>query len=422
MPQFDNIADWFDWLDQSTPPKVPTLERMQILAKVLELDQTDAKVITVTGTNGKGSFVEAISCLLQAKGFTAGCYTSPHMLVYNERICINHEQVNDDDLLRAFNVISDCASAHNILLHFFELLTLSAFYLFKQQSLDYWILEVGIGGRLDSVNVIGPHYAVITSVGLDHEVYLGSTRESIATEKCGILRPDTQLLNVETDVPDGLKKALDEHRGISINEHYSVNYSGGKWLLHDFFDDETLVLPDQGLSPYSLGAAIIMARHILQLAFAVDALNALLSGLYLLGRFQVLQYDEIRLILDITHNVQAAELLHERLKHRPLGKGQKRIAVFSLLQDKDIDGIMITLLKDFDAWFVAELKTPRAFAASAIAEKLHNHGVYMISVSKNSRQALARAQSLVNPGDEIVVFGSFFAVAEVYPKLKKLMD
>ncbi len=416
MPHFTRLSDWFDWLDDPASQSRSSLDKVKVLSEKLNAFPSNSQVITVTGTNGKGSFVEVATQLLLAKGFSVGSYTSPHLERYNERIALNGKPVDDGVLLDAFNQVSAVADVEGVGLHFFEFLTLAAFVIFKQHYCDFWVLEVGIGGRLDPVNALPADIGVVTSIGLDHHAYLGDTREAVATEKCGILRDHSQLISAEVDPPEALKLAFITHKNLQIEKDYTV-YFDETWIFTDKLSNCVVELPDNGLSPFSQAAAIMMVYHALDLTLDRHALISILDKCSLPGRFQRIEKKGIRYVLDVTHNVQAANFLHHRLAERE--KLGKRIAVFSFCQDKDYEGILKALVNDFDAWFIGSLASQRSQASSVIAASLHGLGEHMISVSKNMRQAMARAEQLVKEDDEIVVFGSFLAVADVLPKLKK---
>ncbi|CAA0091024.1 Dihydrofolate synthase/folylpolyglutamate synthase [BD1-7 clade bacterium] len=417
--QHDTLQQWLDWLEHQHPKLIDLgLERVSAVAERLGLISPTATVVTVAGTNGKGSFVHSLGALLKASGQRAGLFTSPHLLAFNERILVDGQQASDNTIMLAFDAIFQASQQLDISLSYFEYSTLAAFYVFNQDNLDFWVLEVGLGGRLDAVNILTPDYAVITSIGLDHMEYLGDTREKIAFEKCGILREQTPFICLEPDAPDVLSAAFSSHHSLVIERDFEVVESSDTVTLTDRIRQCQIVVPQTGLSPASVSGALMLATHWLDIELGDDtAISAALASHQLAARFQRFAVDGIEVVADVAHNPQSAELLHQRLSQLPLKDGAKRIAVFTMLNDKDMNAVIDCLKDDFKAWFTAELDNPRARLASDVANAIHNRGIHMISVSKNLRQAFARARSLCQPDDQIVIFGSFFVVAELLPKL-----
>lgn len=418
--RFETLPDWLQWLEQQHPKAIDLgLERVATVASRLSLSSLNSTVITVAGTNGKGSFVASMQALLLSQNKTVASYTSPHMFDFNERYSINGQFVLDEDIIQAFAVIDKACD--DISLSYFEYTTLAAFYLFKQVNVDYCILEIGLGGRLDAVNIIDPDWAVITSIGIDHQDYLGSDINGIAKEKCGILRADTPLICAEINPPKVLQDACDERDSWRIGHEFSIQHDENDttWRYVDRTNKlSSPKLKDTGLAVSSQAAAIQLMSLLFPKVCLDDELVAL-ARLQLPGRFQCFNDDGISVILDVAHNPQAVNLLKQRLQQRPLATGNKRLAVFTMLADKDVESVIIAIKDEFSAWFVSELDHPRAIAGHKLADLINQQQIYMISVSKNVRQAYARAKSLCQEGDEVVVFGSFFTVAEILSKLRK---
>ncbi|MDZ7809697.1 MAG: hypothetical protein U5L11_05450 [Arhodomonas sp.] len=233
--RFRRVEDWLAWLETLHPRAIdPGLERIATVAAGMDLERPDVPVITVAGTNGKGSTVAALVALADAAGLRVGAYTSPHVLEYNERISVAGEPVSDDLLLEAFDAI-DCARG-DITLSYFEFGTLAALWCFRRSACDLWVLEVGLGGRLDATNVVAPDVAVITHIGLDHTEWLGPDREAIGREKAGILRHGIPLVCADPDPPASVREAADAlacpfH---GIGEVFCVEReAGGSWAYAD---------------------------------------------------------------------------------------------------------------------------------------------------------------------------------------------
>ena len=203
------LSDWLDRLQSQHPVEIDLgLERVAQVAGRLDLLRPEAKTFTVAGTNGKGSVVEVLSSLLAASGLTVGAYTSPHLLRFNERIRISGNEASDRDIVRAFEAIED--ARRNVSLTYFEVATLAAMWLFREQGVDAQVLEVGLGGRLDAVNIVDADVAVVTSIGMDHTDWLGDDRGQIAIEKAGIARPARPCVVADLDPPDTLARRLAE--------------------------------------------------------------------------------------------------------------------------------------------------------------------------------------------------------------------
>lgn len=417
--RFDTLSAWLNWLEQQHHTAIDLgLERVSLVAARLGLNEFDATVITVAGTNGKGSFVASLASILRSHGHRVAAYTSPHLLTFNERINLDGALVTDFQLLDAFNHVDQ--SCQGVSLTYFEFTTLAAFYLFQQQGFDEIILEVGLGGRLDAVNIITPDYAVITSIGLDHQEYLGNTRDAIAFEKCGILRESTPLFSAEINPPATLMQAIDSHPGWQIGRNFFISEAGSTWTLNapEIFAGN-ITIESNGLSIPSQAAAICCSYQLLGKKVDPECIKKSLNGLSLAGRFQRFEENGVTIILDVAHNVQAVELLQSRLRALPLPPDGKRVAVFNMLVDKDVSSIIKLLSHDFAAWFLGDIDNPRAGRIDDLSKMLYENGQSKVSCSKNIRQAYARALSVCQPGDQIVAFGSFYVVSELLSRLKK---
>lgn len=379
------------------------------------------RVITVGGTNGKGSTVAMLEAMLSAAGQRVGCYTSPHLLRYNERIRIDGRDARDEALVASFERIETARG--EIPLTYFEFGTLAALDLFARAELDVAVLEVGLGGRLDAVNIIDADVAVITTVDLDHMDWLGPDRDSIGVEKAGIARAGRPAIVGEAEPPAGLLQALVrigaelERAGLDFTVERAAK--GWRWRHRDGL---ALSLPDPVLSApvqYANAAAAIAALHALQRVDAAlaakDLAAAAASGVAnarVAARLQVLGGDPA-LIVDVAHNPQAARALAQWLDARP---GVRVHAVYGALSDKDVAGVIGALGHRIAHWHLAGLErdTPRGLAASALVEQL-------IQVLPDARfdahpdvsSALRAARSSAKPGECVLAFGSFFVASAV---------
>ncbi len=411
-----SLADWLSYLERLHPSSIDMgLERV---ARVRDaLGQHPAfPIITVTGTNGKGSVCAFLEAALIAAGYRVGCYTSPHLLRYNERVRVNGREADDVLLCQAFTAIE--AARGETSLTYFEFGTLAAMQVFLQHSVDVAVLEVGLGGRLDAVNVYDCACAVITSIDLDHAAYLGNTREQVAFEKAGIMRAGRPAVVGETDVPATLF-AVAQQTGAYLllsGRDYSWARSDNGWRLKT--PDGVLAglpLPAmRGHYQVANAAAAIMALWSVRDRQPVDILS-LRKGLLeaqVPGRFQVLPGRPVR-ILDVGHNPHAVRALAANLAQLP--PGGTHYAVFAMLNDKDHLAVIRAIMPYIDQWHVAGLAGERGMSGQRLAEKLLQAGVgaQAVHVHADVRQAYQAVSSMAAENDKITTFGSFHTVAEV---------
>ncbi|WP_312483909.1 bifunctional tetrahydrofolate synthase/dihydrofolate synthase [Stutzerimonas nitrititolerans] len=419
-----SLGDWLAYLEQLHPTAIDMgLERAREVAVRLGLGRPARRIVTVTGTNGKGSTCAFIASLLHAQGLKVGVYSSPHLLRYNERVQIDGEQASDEALCAAFAAVE--AARGDVSLTYFEMGTLAAFWLFQRAGLDAAVLEVGLGGRLDAVNLVDADVSVVTNIGLDHSEWLGDSRDSVATEKagifrsgkpalCGDLHPPASLLDCAASLPAPLylrgrdfDLALDAHgwhwRGVS---------SAGEPLeLHDLpllslpvenaaLAIQAFVMLEPGWQPKRVADALLQTR----VTGRLDRRTLRSKG------------QNVPLLLDVGHNPHAASYLAESLAARP--PAGRRLAVFGLLADKDLDGILDVLLPRVDDWAVAPLATPRSAPAGDLHEALLRRGA-SVSIHAGVAQALEAQLARAEEGDEILLFGSFYCVAEALEWLNR---
>lgn len=415
------LVAWLARLEALYPQPIKLgLDRVAAVASTLGLLPVAVPVITVAGTNGKGSVVAALEALLQRAGVSVGAYTSPHLLRFNERIRIAGEEAADADIVAALEQVEAARGA--VSLTYFEYTTLAALLLFRAGAVQVVVLEVGLGGRLDAVNIVDPTVAVITSIALDHQEWLGDSLDQIAREKAGILRAGRPAVIAATE-PAGLIAAVEDSgaRACWLGREFGFAPAGSQWqgwLQTSAGERRQLpVVQNQALLPANLCAAL-QALELLALPATDADIVAAVPALQLAGRRQRLSVAGLELILDVAHNPAAVDKLVEFIDATHC-KG-KTIAVFSAMADKDIRAMIDLAGERFTAWFLADQPgNARAAQAAAIAALLREAGQRMISVSKNLRQALARARSVMAPGDRVVVFGSFHTVAAAMSWLAK---
>ncbi|MDD4912185.1 MAG: bifunctional tetrahydrofolate synthase/dihydrofolate synthase [Sideroxydans sp.] len=428
-----SLADWLTHLESLHPKTIALgLERVAQVKQRLNLNP-DFPVIIVGGTNGKGSVCAMLEAILHAAGYKVGCYTSPHLLDYNERVRIAKQQASDAELCASFEAIEEArcvgrASARQaavglkpdlqgaIQLTYFEFGTLAAMQCFIAHKVDVAILEVGLGGRLDAVNVFDADVSVVTSVDIDHVDYLGDTREKIAFEKAGIFRQGRVAICADTDVPQSLRT----HAGDIGAELWCVGSDFG-FAAHQGQWDYRSKLGSRSALPHPALRGAFQLHNASAVLAALDALKdktpvsmeAVRRGLTeveLTGRFQFVP-GKPQLILDVAHNPHAARSLAQNLANLPPAK---TFAVFAMLKDKDMAGVVQALDAQVDVWLVAGIDAPRGASATELSQVLKDAGVRgEVVVCDSITESLHEASKRVSENDRIAAFGSFYTVAEV---------
>lgn len=412
-----SLADWLSYLEQLHPSAIDMgLERSRIVLQRLGLARIAPRVITVTGTNGKGSTCAFIASLLQGQGLKVGVYSSPHLLRYNERVQIAGVEASDAQLCEAFAVVE--AARGDTSLTYFEMGTLAAFWLFQQAGLDALVLEVGLGGRLDAVNLLDADIAVVTSIGIDHADWLGDSRESVAFEKAGILRAAKPALCGDIDPPQPLldQVALLDAPFFLRGRDYDLSVGEQGWSWYGLNDHgEVLRLSQLPLLdlPMENAALALQVYAVMQLPWQPEAISKALLQTRVTGRLDRRMFNwqgkSLTLLLDVGHNPHAADYLAQRLASRALPG--KRLAVFGLLADKDLSGVVGPLLSEVDNWAVASLPTSRSREVAELQAHLQHCGAQVVAYA--SVQAALEAQcEQAADGDEVLLFGSFYCVAE----------
>jgi dihydrofolate synthase/folylpolyglutamate synthase len=408
-----SLASWLAQQERSHPNAIDLgLDRVREVARRLDLLTPRHPVITVGGTNGKGSTVAFLDAILRATGLSVGRFTSPHLTRYNERICIDGVEARDEALIESFQRIDRARG--ELTLTFFEYNTLAALDCFARAPVDVAVLEVGLGGRLDATNILDADVAVVCSIGLDHVDWLGSSLDGIGREKAGIFRAGRPAVLGSAGMPQSVFDAIDAlgARAVVPGRNYFAR-PATRGSGDDAWDFECGDVTLRALPPPALAG-----RH--QRGNAATALAALASGGFELpyepvaralrevrirGRFQIVPGD-IEWVLDVAHNVPAAEGLRDNLATLP---ARRTIAVCGVLGDKDIPGIVATLAPSIDAWVLASLEGPRAVPTASLATHLPGDA-RVLARSASVVEACRAARDAATPGDRIVVFGSFLTV------------
>lgn len=408
-----SLAEWLEQQQKSHPSAIDlTLSRVREVARRLDLLTPDFRVITVGGTNGKGSTVACLDALLRAAGLRCGRFTSPHLTRYNERICVDGVEASDASLIESFARID--AVRGDITLTFFEYNALAALDQFRQEAVDVAVLEVGLGGRLDATNIIDADVAVICSIGLDHLDWLGSTLEDIAREKAGILRRGRPAVLGSAEMPKSLWSAIDEigARAVVRDRDFHARPQAVGWDF-EFGEFALRGLPRPALAGvHQLGNAAAALAALRCAGIELDHRNVseALLGVRLEGRFQRVPVDSeqgtVEWIFDVAHNVPAASGLAANLRALPR---VRTIAVCGILGDKDIDGITAVLGAEIDAWILIALDGPRAVPPAELERRLPR-GATTLAHAPDVAEGCRLAREAARPGERVLVFGSFLTV------------
>ena len=408
------LEDWLAHLERLHPKTIALgLDRVRVVQAQLQL-YPSFPLITVGGTNGKGSTCAYLEASLLAAGYRVGCYTSPHLVRYNERVRIEGRMLDDAALCDGFAAVEAARGA--LALTYFEFGTLAAIWAFAQARLEVAVLEVGLGGRLDAVNVFEPAVAIVTTVDLDHQEYLGATRELIGFEKAGIFRAHKPAICADADPPASLlQHARDcDAQLLRIGHEFGVQQMPESWTYWGPQGPRSaLPLPAmRGVHQLANAAAAIAALDCLrqQLPLAQAHLRAGLLSARLPGRFQVLPGQPV-VILDVAHNPQAARILADNLRAQWVSG--KTYAVFGMLRDKDMAAVIDALQDQIDGWCVGSLSGARGASAELLADLLLARGLSVLQRAPDIEQAYAFACRTAGEDDRICVFGSFHTVAQV---------
>jgi dihydrofolate synthase/folylpolyglutamate synthase len=425
-----SLADWLDYQLRVHPRSIELgLDRVAQVWRRLGTPSPAPVVITIGGTNGKGSTVAFLEAMLAADGRRVGAFTSPHLLRYNERVRVSGQEVDDAILVDAFTRIE--AARGDIALTYFEFGTLAALWIFANSALDVALLEVGLGGRLDAVNIIDADAAIVTTIDLDHQDWLGNDRDSIGREKAGIFRNRRPAIVGEVDPPRSL---IAQAQSIGAALHIAGRdfrsepaATGGRW--HWCSGDTVIELPPPWLAaPCQLAnaSAAISALHALrgQLGWNPDAIGQGVANARIGARLQRFSGTP-ELIIDVAHNPQAARSLREWLRSQPAPG--RTLAVFGALGDKDVRGVVDALAEEIDAWFIAGLDrdSPRGLAAEALLDLFaaaSSRAAAVCTAHVDVAAALAAAFVDARTGDRVLAFGSFFvaAAAIVFAQQRRL--
>ncbi len=444
------IEDWLLWQESLHLSEIDLgLERIGKVAKKLDLLSPNFPIITVAGTNGKGSTVAFLDSILRAEGYKTGAYTSPHLINYNERIVLNGEQADDATIIQAFEAIDearhtikdDTGELVDISLTYFEFSTLAAMFIYQQQNVDVAVLEVGLGGRLDAANLWDASLAIITSIGVDHIDWLGDDRDIIAIEKSGIMRKDTPAICGDTNPPSTIAT---EARRIGaqlqqINSEFSfiptnalsenkVNKSW-QWKSQEVTLD--LQLPRMpGEFQLNNAASAIAGLFSIKslLPVSLNAINTGLKDAQVIGRLQVIQ-TQPEWLIDVAHNPHAAKQLAKYIQENPVNG--RTYALFSMLRDKDINEVLNLMDGVIDEWHIVATKGSRGLSLDELKQHFSQQNIkknternlqlntltQVISYDSFS-DACDALKNMAKDEDRVVAFGSFLVISEILDNCK----
>jgi len=416
---FTALSDWLAWQEKLHPSTIDLgLDRVRAVLQRLHWQAPTHPVITIAGTKGKGSCATLLESIYRAAGYRTGLLTSPHLHRYNERIRIAGQEIDDQSLCVAFERINQARG--ELSLTYFEFNALAALLCFATAGLDVLILEVGMGGRLDAVNIVDADVAIVTSIGLDHTEWLGNDLESIGREKAGIMRAGRPALFGAKEMPQSIAQVAHDVGASLLRAERDFTFNRNDQLWNwQMGERQFKALPMPGIAgevqlwnaSVALAAIELLATR---LPVSRSAIEQGLRGAQLSGRFQVLPQTARRhaeWILDVAHNPLSAVTLAQHLREHSRRYGARRtIAIFGVLADKDLQGMLAALREQVDEWIAVSLPGPRALPAETIAQRLRATGLTVLGSCADVASACELAESYVKSNERVLVFGSFLSV------------
>lgn len=407
------LAEWLFWLEARNPARIDLgLDRVaEVWRKLRQEGKLNVpKVITVAGTNGKGSSVALLEAIFLAEGYRVGAYTSPHIERFNERIRLMGTDIADHELVDAMYRLASTGGSD--VLTYYEWATLSAFLAFCSANLDVWILEVGLGGRLDAVNILDADLALITNIGLDHQAYLGDTRSQIGYEKAGVLRKGQAAVYADTDP---IESVIDHAKAIGCpllvrGRDFMVKLEATEWRLEQGDQSSCWPLPNLfGRTQVDNAAGVVALLQHAQSPFGIRA-SSIEQGVKSAknpGRFEIWFHEGRQVILDVAHNLESVRVLLDNL--HALTTPARRFAVFGALDDKPIEAMATLCRPEFDHWFLGQLESVRSASIARLSSALDTPQISETSITSAYNAAFAHSAV----GDQIIAFGSFYTVSAI---------
>ena len=433
------LSEWLHWQESLNPKEIDLdLQRIQIVASRLEILPPENLTFLIGGTNGKGTTLALIEDMLIQKGLRVGSYTSPHLVNYNERICVNKKPISNSRLIDSFRLIESLRG--DVPLTYFEFGTLAAFITLNDLNCDAWLIEVGLGGRLDATNIISPSISIITNIALDHQEWLGTSLEEIAKEKAGIISVKTPCIFGDSSLPESIEQtALEKQSALHVlGRDYDLRHLKQRtigepeptvWHGRDVAINAIRVPSHWAEGEYCDLAIALMAIEIVdsKLLPTTKELNHLLKNFSVPGRFQIIEKKQTW-ILDVAHNPHAARNLSRKLHSlgfqesniNPLKNGHSKFTVIlSMMLDKDVIGFVKEIDQSFvTEWIVCEMDTPRSYTAEVLQKKLNDYGIANVRAEPELLEAFSNIKNRSKKNDRILVTGSF----EIVGPAKKWLD
>lgn len=419
------VSEWLNYMGSIHVSAIDMgLERVLPVARALGVFKDDLPnkpyIFTVAGTNGKGSTTALISEICTKAGFKTALYQSPHLVSFNERIKINGIEIDDDMLIKAFDACEKARCECGLSLSFFEMTTLSAFWIFKELACEVWVLEIGLGGRLDVVNIIDPDVCVITNIGIDHIDWLGDTREKIGFEKAGIIRENLPVIFGEIDMPESVARIIHEKNAAchQFGTHYLCQNHQDGWIYSSA--SMTLTLPMPSISTINASHAV-SAILISRLDIDLNTIKTALTHVKLAGRFDKRIINDKQWVFDVGHNTHGIAFLMTQFlpfwqTYQNNHPNAKLHFVFSMLADKDIDDVL-SFVGSFQlpiaAWHIGKIDNARAIEVFELNGKISQHLPHStIFIHDTIDQAVHGVETMASDDDVILCFGSFHTIGE----------
>jgi len=422
---FSTLDEWLAWFETLHPKKIDmSLDRIRTVLAALDLSVPPYRIVTVGGTNGKGSCVAYLEGIYREAGYSVGAFTSPHLWCFNERIRVNGVWATDDELVSLFKAMEQARG--RVTLSYFESSAVAAFLYFARRKVDVAVLEVGMGGRLDAVNVYDADAALIASIGLDHEEWLGEDREQIGVEKAGIMRRGKPIVIADRDPPKSIDHAVESTGAQAFFIERDFDYtpsSAGFEYSERSGRGYALPAPCFGGSEQLINAAAcVRAVECLQSVLPVDtrAIGAGIAAARAAGRLDRRLIDGSEWIFDVAHNPAAAARFSSYIAALPAAS--RTIAVFGAMLDKDLEGVLEPFVRGVDAWYVGPVDSERSASSKQLKDCLSVLGAQSITQSADISTASAAAREVVQPGERVLVFGSFYTVGPAMASLGLYSD
>jgi dihydrofolate synthase / folylpolyglutamate synthase len=415
--RFTTLADWLHWQEQLHPNAIDLgLDRVKQVLGRMHLTEPTFQALIIGGTNGKGSCAAFLEAMLRAQGYKVGAYTSPHLLRYNERISLQGSEVSDSELLEAFACVDE--ARRDVSLTYFEFGTLAAFELFRRHAVQVAVLEVGMGGRLDAVNVIEPLGALVASIGLDHQEWLGHDRDSIGYEKAGIFRAQRPAICGDRAPP---VRFIDTAKRIGADlqvlgrdfDWHDTSLHEWEWRGENRYLQNLPLptLPGRMQMDNAASCIALLQAVMTRLPVEASAIKAGLQSAHIPARFEQTAGD-VSWVLDVAHNPAAAAVLASNLKAYPVAG--KTLAIVGMLRDKAAEEVVLALAGQIHHWFVAGLEGARGQSAQELARRIHAAIPGADTTTcPTVADACQAAHAAAHRGDRILVFGSFQTVSAV---------